>query len=408
MGPRVLVVAPRLDAGGAEIHLARVLPPMQRAGLDISLYTMSRGGRLEQGLIAAGVPLLGARTTGVQPIHSLRTAYDLRRQIRKLRPDILHFFMPEPYLVGSLAAAGLGGMIKIMSRRSLADYQRNHPILARVERSLHRSVNALIGNSSAVAAQLVAECGDPDKVGVIHNGIELSSPAGQQARMARRRELGIPEDAFVIATVANLIAYKGHADLLAALASVRGRLLGGWRLIVIGRDEGIGDELKRQAEKFGIGRNVLWLGERSNPQELLAAADLGVLPSHQEGFSNSLIEKMAQGLPVIATRVGGNSDAVVDGESGWLVPVADPTALGAAIAAVYEDARLQVRMGAAARKRVERFFSLEACVRRYLNLYIGIAADRAVPVAQLINPKDKESDAPVALKGMRPARSDRG
>ncbi len=138
MGPRVLVVAPRLESGGAEIHLARVLPPLRRASLDISLYTMSRGGRLEEGLIAAGVPVLGARISGPQPMRGLRTVFDLRRQIRKLRPDILHFFMPEPYLVGSFAAAGLGGMIKIMSRRSLADYQRNHPILAKVERHLQR------------------------------------------------------------------------------------------------------------------------------------------------------------------------------------------------------------------------------------------------------------------------------
>jgi glycosyltransferase involved in cell wall biosynthesis len=408
MSPRVLVVAPRLERGGAEIHLARILPPLRRAGLDISLFSTSRGGRLEQDLIVAEVPVLGAKISGAQPLRSLRTAYDLRREIHKARPDILHFFLPEPYLVGSLAAAGLGGMIRIMSRRSLADYQRNHPILARVERHLHRSVDALVGNSSAVAAQLIAECGQPDKVGIIHNGIELSPPPGQQARTARRRELEIPDDAFVIATIANLIPYKGHADLLAALASARGRLRGAWRLMVIGRDDGIGQDLRRQAETLGIGPNVLWLGERSNPQELVVAADLGVLPSHQEGFSNSLIEKMAQGLPVIATRVGGNSDAFVDGESGRLVPVAEPTVLGDAIASLYEDPSLRARLGAAARKRVESFFTLEACVRRYLNLYIGITAGRAVPVAQLIDPEDKESGASVESKGLRPAWSDRG
>ncbi len=388
MMPRVLVVAPRLDAGGAEVHLSRILPPLRRAGLDISLFATSRGGRLEQGLIDAGVPLLGPRSAGAHPLFSLPTAYGLRREIRRLRPDILHFFLPEPYLVGSLAAAGLRGMIKIMSRRSLSVYQGNHPVLAKVERRLHRSVDALVGNSSAVAAQLVAECGDSRKVGVIYNGIELPAPPDLQARKARRRALDIPDDAFVIASVANLIPYKGHADLLAALASVRSRLGNPWRLMVIGRDEGIGQELRLQAEGLGIGPNILWLGEQPNPQALLAAADLGVLPSHQEGFSNALIEKMAQGLPVVATRVGGNSDAIVDGDSGRLVPVADPTVLGDAIASLYEDPGLRARMGAAARARVERFFTLEACVRRYLNLYINIAADRALPVAQLIDPQE--------------------
>ena len=142
---------------------------------------------------------------------------------------------------------------------------------------------------------------------------------------------------------------------------------------------------------LGIGPNILWLGERSDPQAMLAAADLGVLPSHQEGFSNSLIEKMAHALPVIATRVGGNSDAVVDGESGRLVPVADAKALGAAIAALYEDTGLRARMGAAARLRVERLFTLEVCVRRYLNLYLGIVANPGAPVAQLIDPHQRSA-----------------
>jgi glycosyltransferase involved in cell wall biosynthesis len=405
MAGRILVVAPRLDTGGAEIHLARILPALRRAGLDISLFTMSRGGRLEQDIVDGGVPVVGAKIAGAHPMHSPRTAYNLRREVRRLKPDILHFFLPEPYLVGSLATAGLGGMIKIMSRRSLADYQRNHPVLAKVERYLHRYTNALIGNSSAVAAQLVAECGNLDKVGVIHNGIELAPRPEPATRVARRRELDIPEDAFVIATIASLIPYKGHSDLLAAMASARGRLRGAWRLIVVGRDEGIGQDLKRQAQVSGIDQNVLWLGERTDPQELLAAADLGVLPSHQEGFSNSLIEKMAQGLAVVATRVGGNCDAIIDGESGWLVPVAEPTVLGDAIATLYEDPGLRARMGAAARKRVECFFTLEACVRRYLNLYVGIAAGRAVPVAQLINPSDEEAGVSVELKGLRLTRS---
>jgi glycosyltransferase involved in cell wall biosynthesis len=320
----------------------------------------------------------------------------------------LHFFLPEPYLIGSIAAAGLGGVIKIMSRRSLADYQRNHRLLALLERYLHRSTNALIGNSSAIAAQLVQECECSEKVGVIHNGIEPSPLPDRQARAARRRELGIPDDAFVIAVIANLIPYKGHADLFAALANVRERLRGPWRLILIGRDEGIGRDLQRQAELTGISPNILWLGERSDPQVLLAAADLGVLPSHQEGFSNSLIEKMAHALPVVATRVGGNSDAVVDGESGRLVPVADPTALGAAIVAFYEDPGLRTRLGAAARLRVEHLFTLDACVRRYLNLYLGIVANAGAPVAGLIDPQRFCSTAPEESNFLAATRSGGG
>ena len=161
-------------------------------------------------------------------MRSLRVARALRQEIRRLRPDVLHFFLPEPYLIGSLASLGLEGMIKIMSRRSLSDYQSNHPLLAQLERHLHRSAKALVGNSSAVAAQLVQECGKPEKVGVIHNGIDLPTPPGPQARAIRRRELGIPQDAFVIAVIANLILQA--ADLLPRSPARHERLrdLGGW------------------------------------------------------------------------------------------------------------------------------------------------------------------------------------
>jgi glycosyltransferase involved in cell wall biosynthesis len=265
-------------------------------------------------------------------------------------------------------------------------------------------MKALVGNSSAVAAQLVQECRNPQKVGIIHNGVELLPLPGLQARVTRRRELGIPEDAFVIAVIANLIPYKGHSDLLAALANARERLRGHWRLVLIGADKGIGGDLQQRAKMLGISPNILWLGERSDSQALLAAADLGVLPSHQEGFSNSLIEKMAQALPVIATRVGGNCDAIVDGESGCLVPVADPSALGAAISALYEDVGLRVRIGTAARQRVEHLFTLEACVHRYLNLYLGIVADRRIPVTQLIDPPHTESAGTGLLTQVPPRR----
>ena len=388
MSPRVLVVGPRLVVGGVEVHLSRVLPQLRQAGLDVSMFVLARGGSLEQRFVEAGVPVFGAEPKGSRVMRNLTAARLLRRELRRLRPDILHCFLAEPYLVGSLASAGLGGMVRLMSRRSLSDYQLNHPLLARIERRLHRRVDALIGNSTAVATQLVEECGKPEKVGVIHNGIELPPVCTPAHRDACRRELGIPAEAFVIATIANLISYKGHDDLLAALALVRDRLSEPWRVMLMGRDDGIGAALKSKAKSLGIAANILWLGERSDSQVLLAAADLGVLPSHEEGFSNSLIEKMAHALPVVATRIGGNSDAVVDGESGRLVPVRDPAALGMAIAELYEDPGLRARLGAAARLRVNRFFSLDACVRRYLNLYGGIIGNRVAPVAELIDPPD--------------------
>jgi len=384
--PHVLIVVPRLDIGGAEMHLVRVLPELRAAGLDVSVFVLARGGRLESKLTACGVPLFGGSTAASRLARSLIGGAALRRHIRRSKPDIVHFFLPEGYLVGAAASLGISNVIKIASRRSLALYQRNHPLLARLERHFHKSMRALLGNSNAVAAELVDECHAPDKIGLIHNGIDLPPPMTDERRGAARSALGIPANAFVIAMIANLFAYKGHDDLLQALAQIRDRLRGPWRLVLLGRDAGAGTVLQRQAETLGLANNILWLDEQLDAQRPLEAADMAVLPSHEEGFSNSLLEKMAHALPVVATRVGGNIDAVVDDESGLLVPVKDPRALGEAIGRLYEDAPLRARLGAAALMRVETLFSLPACTRRYLNLYRGIRDGGTRPVRKIIDP----------------------
>lgn len=139
--------------------------------------------------------------------------------------------------------------------------------------------------------------------------------------------------------------------------------------------------LRRQAGELGLADNIVWVEGRFDAQSPLAAADVGILPSHQEGFSNSLIEMMASALPVIATRVGGNIDAVVDGESGLLVPAKDAAALAEAIARLHGDAALRRSMGDAARSRVGERFSLDACVAGYVDFYARIAARIGSPPA---------------------------
>ena len=380
---RVLVVAHRLEIGGTEMHLARVLPLLCHRGLDVSLFVLSRGGRLEPRLAASGIDVTGPRRQPMRLMQNIAALYSLRRELRRLRPDIVHYFLPEPYLIGSLAAAGIG-VTRIMSRRSLADYQIQHPLLARPEHWLHRFTAALIGNSKAVVRELIGECGDASKVGLIPSGIEMPPAISAERRNAARQQFGIPADAFVMAVSANFIPYKGHGDLFDALGLLPSAGERPWRLMLIGRDHGLVEGLRAKAEALGFASNIVWLNECDDAQTPLDAADIGILPSHQEGLSNSLLEKMARGLAVIATRVGGNPDAVIEGESGLLVPARDPRALMAAIVELRDNTDLRARLGAAARARVQEHFSLDACVRRYLNLYQGVARRGSVPIQAVI------------------------
>ena len=322
--PRVLFVINKLARGGAEKHLTKLLPALTARGIAVDLFVLERGGELEPRLAEAGVPIHGAQG-GPAFLRLPAAALDLYWHIRTTRPDIIHFFLPKSYIVGSLVALIAGHKTCFMSRRSLTHYHRHHPWLARLEMLLHRRMLTVLGNSRAVVAELVKEVGSARKVGLIYNGTEILPLADEVTRTRRRAALNLPAEAFVLVIVANLIGYKGHADLLDALHLVAASLPQPWRLMVIGRDDGIGNQLKMQAVRLGLSDNVMWMGERSDVEAILPAADAGLLVSHQEGFSNALIEAMEQGLPVIATSVGGNMDAVVDGQTGRLVPVRDPS-----------------------------------------------------------------------------------
>lgn len=383
--PRVLVVTKRLGVGGAERHLTRVLPELKSRGIDAVVFVLERGGELEQALDTTGIAIEGVWPHGPRWLDVVRAAAALARSIRRIQPDVVHFFLPEAYLVGGAVAMLVRQRRNIMSRRSLAHYQRGRPSFAWLERLMHRRTPAMLGNSRAVVDELVAEAGDASKVGLIHNGIAIPAATSDDTRQGARNRLDLDPAAFVMVVVANLISYKGHGDLIAGLARIASQLPTPWHLLIVGRDEGIGDALRTQAADGGIVDHVTFLGECDDVEMILPAADVALLVSHQEGFSNALLEAMAQGLAVIATDVGGNRDAIDDRKSGLLVPVRDPERLGEAVLKLAYDVDLRKSLGAAARDRVVGRFSQKACVERYLRLYQGFAELGQRPVQEIID-----------------------
>jgi glycosyltransferase involved in cell wall biosynthesis len=407
--PKILVVAHRLGLGGTEKHIAQVLPRIRQEGIDVSLFVLARGGELEPELEAAGVPVAGPQPHPCPACQRWRAGWTLLRHFRAHCPDAAHFFLTEPYLIGSLAASLARIDVRIMSRRSLAHYQVKHPWLARFERRLHSGTQALIANSAAVLADLSREVDDAAKLGLIYNGIALPEQAGAETRAQARAALGVAADDLLFINVANLIPYKGHADLLDAFAQAQAALPPQWRLLIAGRDAGIGAALQAQAQSLGIAGHIVWAGERRDTGAIYRAADAFVLASHEEGFSNSLLEAMGHGLAVIATAVGGNRDAIRSGESGLLVPAGSPETLARAIGDLAGNADLRAKMGSAARERAGRLFSLDACVQRYVSLYRGIARLGGTAVSAIIDPpsvsgvgprKDCPEAAPPAADSM--------
>ena len=372
---RLLVVTTGLGIGGTERHLLAVLPRLRAHGFEPRIACLRTGGALAPDFAAAGIEVT-ACDGGGGPAGAVRVLPRLRAWLSRQRPAIAHFFLPEAYLLGGLASLGLGGIVRVMSRRSLNRYQRNHPFAARVEAWLHQRMDAVLANSAAVAAELRAEGVSAGRLHVIANGLVFAAGGD---RIATRRVLAITPDALVVVVVANLIAYKGHADLIDALASVHARLPASWTLLCVGRDDGIGVELAARAAAAGMGDRIRFLGQRDDVPALLAASDIAVSASHEEGSSNAVLEAMAAGLAVIATDAGGNAEAIQPGTGGLLVPPRDPAALGAALLSLAGEPDLRARLGDAARMRATRDFSLDACVERYAALYRGLLARKAGP-----------------------------
>jgi glycosyltransferase involved in cell wall biosynthesis len=377
-GKPILYVVGSLDLGGAETHLVSLTPRLMSHGWQPILYCLTHTGTQAAELASRGVEVVGPPLT----VHRagrwrFTQAFALALSVLKLlwllllrRPTVAHFFLPMSYVLGAPVALLVQTPICIMSRRSLNRYQRNHPLLRKLELRLHPHMEAVLGNSYSVVRELIEDenCA-PGRVGLIYNGVDVANfDIAAPQKLAFEVEGAATSD-LILVTVANLIPYKGHDDLLNALARIAGELPKSWTLLCVGRDDGYGQRLRSQARHLGLRDHVRFLGERRDVASLMKGADIGVLCSHEEGFANAILEGMAAGLPMIVTNVGGNSEAVVDEITGLVVKPHDPEALGQAILKLASDPLMRRRMGKAGLNRVKKHFSIDACVAAYVHMY---------------------------------------
>ena len=210
-------------------------------------------------------------------------------------------------------------------------------------------------------------------VHTILNGVDVDALIRSGAgRLAVRREFGIDADAPVVGVVARLTRAKDHVTLFDAVAALRPA----WprlRCLVVGDGE-LREDLHRAASQRGLADVVVFSGSRSDIRDLLSAMDVFVLSSVTEGLAVTLLEAMSAGLPVVATRVGGNPEVVADGETGVLVQARAPEALAREVASLLADPGRAGALGEAAIARVRARFSLEAMVRSYEQVRHGDGA----------------------------------
>lgn len=351
-----------LDVGGLERVVINLMAGTDPARYRAMLYTLGPGGTLADDVERRGFAVRRlAKGPGLDHGLFLRLA-------RRFRADgirVVHSHNYSPLVYASVAGrlARVAGHVytahgaKTAGRRATRRFQR----FGLVDDIVFVSADA---RRVSLAAGAVVD----HRVHTIVNGIDVDAYArGAAVRERVRGELGIPSSAPVAGIVARLTPAKDHVNLFDAFARLRDSHPEA-RCVVVGDGE-LRSDLERALHERGLAGRVMLVGRRDDVAEVLAALDVFVLSSSTEGLAVTLLEAMAAGLPVVATRVGGNPEVVDDARTGLLVPPRNAAALSAALARLFDDPAARRRMGDRGRERCRAQFGVATMVARYEGIY---------------------------------------
>ena len=369
--PLVAHVIYRLDTGGLENGVVNLINAIPAERYRHAIVCLTGYSDFRRRIRRNDVPVFALdKPSGNSPI----TLFRLWRLLRQLRPDIIHT-RNLAALEGMLPAALAGVAVRIHGEhgRDVGDLDGSSLKGQRLRRLYKPLVHQHIALSKDLERYLLEKIGVPRaKVVQLYNGVdtELFHPA-QSGRESLPLQDFAPPDAFVIGTVGRMQAVKDQLTLAHAFVlllqmapDARRRL----RLVMVG-DGPLREQVARVLDQAGAGSLVWLAGERDDVPRIMRGLDLFVLPSLAEGISNTILEAMASGLPVVATVVGGNPELVDEGRTGALVPSADPKAMAQAMLRYCTDAAACRRQGREARRTAEQDFSMTAMVNGYLTIY---------------------------------------
>lgn len=309
----------------------------------------------------------GLRFVGFSPKSEfdVHAGWQLNKIIMDVKPDVVH---AHDAMGVALAAMALQmpshptpPPLVVASRR--VDFHLKRHAFSRWK---YRQVDVFIAASNVIAGMLATDGVPPDKITIVHDGVNLGW-IDKQPIVDARATFWLPHGAPVIGNVAALVPHKGQKHLIAAAAKVH-REEPDARLIIVGEGE-LHDPLERQIKDLGLERHVYLTGFRSDALGLMKSFDLFAMSSVTEGLGSAMLEAMACRRAIVGTRAGGIPEVVIDGNTGLLVPPHDDDALAAAIVRLLRDAGLRKALGDAGRQRVEDEFSAERLVTKTLAVY---------------------------------------
>ena len=356
--PRVLIVATLAEVGGVGTYIAMLLPQLvERFDVVVAAHGP---GPLREASLAAGARYvaLSHLRRPINPFRDVLALAELVRVCRRERPDIIHLNSAKAAFVGRLAGALARTPVRIVS---IHGWSFSVPGIPRAAVWADRLVRPLTTATICVSEYdrevgIAAGMCERERTVVIHNGIDVR---GFEATNHGRRD--VP----VVAFVGRLAPQKDPETLIRALAMLERN---SYHAVVAGSGPDA-DSIAAEIERLGLNDSVDLLGVRDDVSEILGSADVFVLSSIYECLPISVLEAMAAGLPVVATKVGGVPELVVDGQTGFIVGSRDPEALAQAIRKLLANPHLRRRFGDAARARVEDRFDIKRFRLEHVEVY---------------------------------------
>jgi glycosyltransferase involved in cell wall biosynthesis len=358
---RILQLIPTLDPAGSEKQQTLLAQGLPRDQFEVEVCCLTRGGPYQADLARAGIPVtVIGKPLKIDP----GAMWKLVRLLRRRRPDVLHTWLAACNAYGRVAAR-LAGVPVVVATERCADVWKGAYWFS-IDRWLARRTDRIVVNSRGVARFYQRHGIAPERMTLICNGVEPHRSNGVD-RDAIRRGLGLSPEHYVIGFAGRLAPQKRVADLIWA-ADILKVIRPNVQLLIVG-DGPSRARLERFAHDCHITDRVHFLGHRDDVAELLSAMDVFWLGSGYEGMPNAVMEAMAAGLPVVATNIPGTNELVVDGQTGFLVPVGDRAAFAQRTFTLMEDPDRARRLGDAGRRRVAERFTVQHMVDQHVHLY---------------------------------------
>jgi glycosyltransferase involved in cell wall biosynthesis len=373
--------------GGSERNITQLLHGMDQTRFQIYVACF-RSGELAQAARGAGFQTYDLRRGGLYSIQGFKNIIFLYKLIRRERIDLILTYHEGSDFLG-LVLSSLCRIPVISNRRDMGFKTRlPHRIAYRL---VGRYFDGVITVSDAVKKEVIRRGWFKEgEVWPIHNGINVEEYANHVNREAIKRSIGIEANKYVVGLVGNIKKIKGIRYFLqgASLVCAENSEV---EFVIIGGDlneagSSIND-MKLLAKRMNIADRIHFLGGKREIGELISVFDVAVLSSLSEGFSNVLLEYMACAKPVVATDVGGNREAVIDGETGLLVPPGNAQSLAEGINVFLGSREIASRCGLAGRRRVEEEFSLKRMIQKYEDMFDSVTMKHGMGSCPIIGPE---------------------